>query len=209
MELLRNVDPALAAFVQLLTATIACINVQQAYGASASNLPGLLVIGPRSDFTVVNYAAALFHESIHQCLFLEHQAHGLFRRESDWQTPEVQVYSAIRRTRRPLDMTIHAACVAVGLSYFYHLCGEVNRANSYLEEVRKSLANIRDTNRKLRTRGRSYLTEHGEALLDEIQSFCDQPDYDAIARSLRSPVEESDARRGTRPFGLPLESTVH
>jgi hypothetical protein len=204
LELLRLLDPGLEAFVTLNTATIACVRVKRWRGGSASHLPGLTVMTPQPNWTVANYASCLLHETIHQSLFLEDRARGLFTRGIDWQARELQVYSAIRRTRRPLDMTIHAACVAVGLMYFYHLCGAPDREQVNLRQLRRSMADITKTERRLREKGRVYLTEDGYALLEDLRAFCAEPQYDEIARALRAP-SDGIAQAGEMSDGLGRE----
>jgi hypothetical protein len=186
LELLGSLDPGLIALLDTVVATIACVRVRRWRGGSASQLPGLVVVSPQPEWTIVTYASYLLHETIHQCLFLEDRARGLFRRGADLEARDARVYSALRRTRRPLDMTVHAACVAVGLMYFHHLCGAREREQTYLRQLRKSVGGIISTERKLREKGRAYLTENGDRLLDELRAFCADPRYDFIVRAVQA-----------------------
>jgi hypothetical protein len=186
IELLRDLDSGIGAMSDLICATIACFPVRRWYGGSASHFPGLVILSPRPKWTLLDYAGTIFHETIHQYVFLEDRARGFFIRGTDWNAREAQVYSAIRRTRRPIDMTFHADCVALGLMYFYHITGQEPKAQRARKGLLKSVAELTKSTRKLREQGKPYLTENGEAALDDLRKFCERPDYDIIAQSLRA-----------------------
>jgi hypothetical protein len=74
----------------------------------------------------------------------------------------------------------------LGLMYFYHITGQEPKAQRARKGLLKSVAELTKSTRKLREQGKPYLTENGEAALDDLRKFCERPDYDIIAQSLRA-----------------------
>lgn len=82
-----------------------------AYGASTSNLIGLIWISSFGMLSIEDYAELLLHELTHHLLFIDEHVHPYFDEEA-LHSKKTWCYSAILRRARPLDKAFHSIVVA-------------------------------------------------------------------------------------------------
>lgn len=85
--------------------------------------------------------------------------------------------AAIRKQRRPLDRSFHAACVAIGLMHYYYTLKDEKKAASFIEPVKESLNELQKKTK--------YMGERGIYTLEQMIKFIDTLDYSSIDQTLK------------------------
>lgn len=161
-ELLDSFDGSATELLDRLVARILFARKRGFGGASAGDMLGCVWLSPPASWSATDFAESLYHESLHQALFLEEMIHGVYRVDTaTMSAPEGQVVSAIRKERRPFGASFHAACVAAGLIDLYRFLGDRERVDSLVEGLRPSVEEIASK--------RGFLDEDGQEILGEIQ----------------------------------------
>lgn len=176
-QLLEILHPGLRPLIDRLIGTILCFNVKGFGGGSASGVIGLIWFSPPSRWTIVDYADALYHEFIHNSIFLENMINGVLPKQEVCETEEALTTSAILKKKRPLDRAYHSAGVSIGLMHFYHMMNDHKKANSFLDPLKVTLS-------ELETK-KHFLRERGIQNLDGMIKFAESLDYESISKSLK------------------------
>ncbi len=183
-ELIERADTNLSALISRLIGTVAVYRIAGRDGGSVSCCIGLIWLSPGVDWTVEYYAEMLVHEFAHNSVFLEDVVRGVMPNPRLLEHPCALTISAIRKTRRPYDKALHSACVAIAISYFYNAIGNKETAARFLQPARQTISELIDNNINMKRNGMFVLTQNGEALLQELDSFVRHPSYKAVAASL-------------------------
>ncbi|OWT48474.1 hypothetical protein CER22_25625 [Bacillus sp. K2I17] len=133
-------------------------------------------LNPSKKWSVIDYADAIYHEFIHNSLFFDDMINCIFPDPNACEDEEAHVISAIRKQRRPLDRSYHAACVAIGLMHYYYLLSDDKKSMSFLPHLRQT---ILEMNTKT-----SYLGPRGIETLEAMNNFITYQDLDSITESL-------------------------
>lgn len=176
-QLLEILHPGLRSLVDRLIGTILCFNVKGFGGGSASGVIGLIWFSPHPKWTIVDYADALYHEFIHNSIFLEDMINGVLPKQEVCETEDALTTSAILKKKRPLDRAYHSAGVSIGLMHFYHMMNDHKKANSFLDPLKITLS-------ELKTK-KNLLRERGIQNLDGMIKFTESLDYESISKSLK------------------------
>lgn len=204
--LLARELPDLYFLMTQVIATVAIYRIPQRDGGSVSSNIGLIWLSPKPDWTVEYCAEMLVHEFVHNVVFLEDMVRGIMPTPELLEREEALSISAIRQTRRPYDKSFHSACVTVGIMYYYNMIGRIEDANAHFEPLKRTVAELRASERSVRSLGQEILTNNGREVLEELSRFTRGPDYVAITEALRSQnqtIEVSDAAaHGKRPAVL-------
>ncbi|HET7121379.1 MAG TPA: HEXXH motif-containing putative peptide modification protein [Solirubrobacterales bacterium] len=143
MDMLERYDPGAAALPATLVARIFFARKPGFGGASTADMLGCIWLSPPRSWEAVDYAEALYHECVHQALFLEEMVQGVYAKTAaEMLEEDAMVVSAIRREKRPFDASFHAACVAAALLDLYRDLDRADRAQPLLEGLRPSLEEI-------------------------------------------------------------------
>jgi hypothetical protein len=90
--------------------------------------------------------------------------------------------------------------------YYYNMLGRLEDANAHFEPLKRTVAELRASERRMRSLGRELLRNNGREVLEELSWFTRGPNYVAISEALRSQnetLEVSDAAaHGKRPAVL-------
>ena len=128
---------------------------------SVSSRIGFVWLAPRREWSAQECGEHLFHEYVHQCLFLEDMVRTLFSREPGaMEEPRDLIVSALRGLPRRYDQSYHSAFVAAAII-------EYRARASNLEGARALFAMLWPCMDALATR-RHFLTENGEEQLDRL-----------------------------------------
>jgi hypothetical protein len=162
LQLLDAFDPSTISLLESLVARILFARKRGFGGASAGDMLGCVWLSPPESWGAADFAEALYHESLHQALFLEEMTRGVYRVDTaTMSAPEGLVVSAIRRERRPFAASFHAAAVAAGLIDLYRFLDQPDRVESLVEGLRPSVEEM--------FAKRELLDQDGEEILDEIR----------------------------------------
>lgn len=178
LELLGILHPELHSLIKNLIGTILCFDIKGFGGGSASGVIGLIWFSPPSNWSIVDYAEALYHEFIHNSIFLEDMINGVLPKQEICETEEALTTSAILKRKRPLDRAYHSAGVSIGLMHFYHMMNDNKKANSFLDSLKVTLSEL-ETKKYL-------LRERGIQNLDGMIKFVEVLDYDSISTALNT-----------------------
>ncbi len=178
LELLRILHPELNRLIKELIGTILCFDVKGFGGGSASGVIGLIWFSPPSNWSIVDYAEALYHEFIHNSIFLEDMINGVLPKQEVCETEEALTTSAILKRKRPLDRAYHSAGVSIGLMHFYHMMNDNKKADSFLDSLKVTLSELETKKYLLRNRGVQNL--------DGMLNFVEVLDYNSISKALNT-----------------------
>lgn len=177
LKLLKMLHPDLLYLINQLTGTIICFKKKGTGGGTTSCALGLIWLNPHENWTIIDYADALYHEFTHTSIFIDDMVNRMFIDAKACKEPDAFVTSAILKIKRPLDSAYHAAGVAVALMHFYYMIGDKEKALSFLDPLRKTI-------NELITK-KDYLGERGIDTLNGMSYFIESLDYESIQSSLR------------------------
>lgn len=176
LRLLKMLHPDLSYLIKQLTGTIICFKKSGTGGGTTSCALGLIWLNPHKNWTIIDYADALYHEFTHTSIFIDDMVNCMFLDAKACKNEDAFVTSAILKIKRPLDSAYHAAGVAVALMHFYYMIGDKEKANSFLKPLKRTIYEL--TNKK------EYLGKRGIESLNEMSHFVDNLDYESIHSTL-------------------------
>jgi HEXXH motif-containing protein len=164
--LLEEHDPDRAAVARLLVATLVVLRRPGLFSASAISALGAVAVNPAPEWEAIDFAETLLHESVHQAVFLDEMVNTLYgvdpkRLAAD----DALVLSAVRRTARPYDAALHAACVAVEVLWLHAGRDDAERVAQWSTGLTDSVAQL--------TERRHLLSAHGNEVLDDLERAVD------------------------------------
>jgi hypothetical protein len=142
---------------------IGCVLVVRtpSFGSLADAL-GAVLFGPDPAWPVDEYAELLWHEAVHQALFLEDMLAPVFAGGAALAAEDALVENPILGVRRPFDLAFHGAVVSAALHDFYDRLGAPERALEFGGALAATLDAL--------VARRRLLTERGRELLDELRA---------------------------------------
>lgn len=162
MSLLAGFDESVPAMVETLVARVFFARKAGFGGASTADMLGCIWLSPPRRWEAVDFAEAVYHETVHQALFLEEMVHGVYAvAANEMLSTDARVVSAIRREKRPFDASFHAACVAAALLDLYRELDRPERAQPLVDGLRPSVEEMAQKD--------GYLNENGRQILDRLQ----------------------------------------
>ncbi|REH88675.1 hypothetical protein DOS83_13985 [Staphylococcus felis] len=141
---------------------------------------GLIWLNPQKDWSIIQYAESVYHEFIHQSIFLDDMVNSMFPDANACATEDALVTSTVLKIKRPLDRSYHAAGVSIGIMHLYYLFNDINNSTLYMKDLQVTLNEINE-----RTK---YLGEQGIYTLDIMNSFVKEPNFEDITKSLYKTV---------------------
>ena len=131
-------------------------------GGGVSSRTGLVWLAPSSSWTGHDCGEHLFHEYVHQCLFLEDMVRTVFRRDPyAMSEPKNMIVSAIRGGQpRRYDQSYHSAFVAAGIVEYRARVSDISGARALLPALWPCLDAL--------ARKRDFLTDNGAEQLDQL-----------------------------------------
>lgn len=144
---------------QLIAVIVVGSNSAVLSGSDSSQL-ATIFLSPRDNWGQLDYAEAILHEGVHQAQFLDQMIEPWFERPHwDLNREELMVISPIRRVRRPLPLTLEAACVAAVLLDLLWWVGDHGRATEMAVATAESLTGVKKLDQLLSSRGRSIVDQ--------------------------------------------------
>ena len=126
-----------------------------------SNRIGVLWLAPTPSWIGRDCGEHLWHEYIHQCLFLEDMVNTIFARDpSTVSEPGNRVPSAVRGVARRYDLAYHSAFVAAGLVEYRARNGDIDGACSMFPGLWSCLDGL--------AARKDVLTDNGADQLDRL-----------------------------------------
>ena len=154
-------EPEAAAVICRSVGVILVAREGPSAGASRGDALGVVWLAPADGWTAADCADAMWHETVHQALFLEQMVRGLYLASvSEMAEESALVPSAIRRTKRPYDLAFHAACVASSLVGLNRAFGRHIACRTLVEGLQQTLPALREK--------AAFLSPNGQAILMEL-----------------------------------------
>lgn len=178
LELIRILHKDLYDLINTLIGTFLILKKDLFGGGSVSNVMGLVWLNPQPEWSIIEYAEAIYHEFIHQSIFLDDMINCMFPNANECAQEEALVTSTILKMKRPLDRAYHAAGVSIGIMHLYHLFNDHKNSKKYMTDLRRTIEEIEE-----RTQ---FLGEQGLKTLKIMRTFIDNPDFDDISYSLNN-----------------------
>lgn len=184
--LLARANPNLYCLIKQIIGSVAAYRIPHRDGGSVSCCIGLIWLSPHADWTIEYCAEMLVHEFVHNSVFLEDMVRGIMPNPALLEHEEALSVSAIRQTRRPYDKAFHSACVTAAIMYYYHIIGESTEASKHLAPLKRTIDELYEHDRVLKSRNLDLLTENGREMVEELRRFVQGPDYSMIVNALAS-----------------------
>jgi len=178
IELLKVLNPVLSSMITRHFGTIYVAKKKGFGGGTVSSLLGLLWLNPPKKWNIVDYAEALYHEFIHNSLFLDDMVNSIFPDPEKCTDPEALTTSTILKKKRPIDRSFHAANVAIGIMHFYYMLGDPKQAYKYKEDLNLT---INELNQRTQ-----FFGERGLEILEQMNHFNKNYDFDSITHNLNN-----------------------
>lgn len=178
LELIKLLHPELYVLIHNLVGTFLVLKKEGFGGGSVSNILGLIWINPQQNWTIIDYAEAIYHEFIHQSIFLDDMVNCMFPDPNACAAEDALVTSTILKRKRPLDRSFHAAGVSLGVMHLYYLLNDKEKSIQYLNDLKITLDEI-STKTK-------FLGERGIETLELMKKFINKPNFDDITYSLKN-----------------------
>ncbi|MDA1569751.1 HEXXH motif-containing putative peptide modification protein [Bacillus cereus] len=178
LDLLKILHPKLHSLIIRHFGTIYLAKKDGMGGGTVSSLLGLLWLNPPEKWSVVDYAEALYHEFIHNILFLDDMVNCIFPEPRDCLLPEALTTSTILKRKRPLDRAFHAANVSIGIMHMYYMLSDKEKSKMYKEDLEKTIFEMNEKTQ--------FFGEKGLEILDEMNKFIKVYDFESITLSLNS-----------------------
>ncbi|MEB3750073.1 HEXXH motif-containing putative peptide modification protein [Geobacillus sp. FSL W8-0032] len=178
LKLIKVLHNDLYDLINTLIGTFLILKKDLFGGGSVSNVMGLVWLNPQSDWSIIEYAEAIYHEFIHQSIFLDDMINCMFPNANECAKEEALVTSTILKIKRPLDRAYHAAGVSIGIMHLYHLFNDSKNSDKYMDDLRKTVEEI-----EARTQ---FLGEQGVKTLEIMRKFINHPSFDDITYSLQN-----------------------
>jgi HEXXH motif-containing protein len=160
--LLTEFDRDALALVEALVVRIFFAHKSGFGGASVADMLGCIWLSPPTSWEPIDYAEGVYHETVHQALFLEEMVRGVYAADpAKMATADGHVVSAIRKEKRPFDASFHAACVAAALVDLYRTLDRPERVETLVEGLEPSVNEM--------SRKEEYLNEGGRKILGELR----------------------------------------
>lgn len=138
-------------------------------GASFSNSLGMIWLSPPKNWNSIDYAEAIFHETVHQCLYISEMVRGLFTINTrDMISKNILAKSAIRNELRPYVYSFHSACVSISIILFHAYFQNEEKIIELSKSLYDTLKDLRKFDFVLNIQGRSILKEIETVFMQEI-----------------------------------------
>jgi hypothetical protein len=184
--LFSDISPTAIFLLDLVISEIGVFQLDQPEAGSHSASIGFLWINPKSNWSAVYFAEIVFHELLHNILFLEDLTRGVMPDMELLEREDTRAYSAVRKTLRYFDSAFHASYVAAGMLCFHQRLaelgqpGQIEKIADLLKHGRLGVADLKRVALRQADAGRPILTPNGEELLKAMFEFFDTPDNLAI-----------------------------
>ena len=150
-------------------------------GGSVSTRLGFVWLAPIPSWTAEDCGEHLWHEYVHQTLFLEDMTRSIFRRDTGaLSAPGNMTVSAVRGVPRRFDQSFHSAFVGAGIVEYRARSSKISAARAVFPTLWPCLAAL--------VRKRDLLTDNGAEQLDHLVECVLQQADELDARDRRAPT---------------------
>lgn len=165
--MLDNYDPEVSNIIPLLVGSFVFAKDKEVGAASRSDCLGVTFLNPQPDWQLQDYAECILHESIHQSIFLDDMINAIYLCPPlEMAREDALITSAIRKTKRPYDLSFHSACVSATIIDFNTKLGMSKNVPIQRHSLLITLNELRLKEKYLTERGKKILSELEELFID-------------------------------------------
>ncbi|WP_226956907.1 MULTISPECIES: aKG-HExxH-type peptide beta-hydroxylase [Staphylococcaceae] len=180
LDLIKLLHKDLYELIEILVGSFLILKKKNFGGGSVSNILGMIWLNPQENWSVIDCAEAIYHEFIHQSIFLDDMVNSIFPDADACAEDDALVTSTILKKKRPLDRSYHAAGVSLGVMHLYYMLHDKKGSYQHFDDFKTTIEEI-----NLKTQ---YLDEHGKYILKEFNKYIENPDYETITSLLKDKV---------------------
>ncbi|WP_372880046.1 aKG-HExxH-type peptide beta-hydroxylase [Staphylococcus epidermidis] len=180
LDLIKLLHKDLYELIEILVGSFLILKKKNFGGGSVSNILGMIWLNPQENWSVIDCAEAIYHEFIHQSIFLDDMVNSIFPDADACAEDDALVTSTILKKKRPLDRSYHAAGVSLGVMHLYYMLHDKKGSYQHFDDFKTTIEEI-----NLKTQ---YLDEHGKYILKEFNKYIENPDYETITSLLKNKV---------------------
>jgi hypothetical protein len=194
LDLLHRLDADARATFDFLIHALLVVRIP-AFG-SLSDALGWVLAGPEATWSRLEMAELLWHEALHQALFLFDLVDPIFRTDgAGVAAAAASVLNPVLGEDRPYDLAFHGVAVSLSIVDLHLRAGSVRHAEQLLSTLSDAVDHL--------TALRGLLTARGVGVLEELEQA-----QHTLARDLSTntiPVTEYPGERPTRRSYLDLQ----
>ncbi|WP_239683735.1 aKG-HExxH-type peptide beta-hydroxylase [Staphylococcus epidermidis] len=176
LQLIKLLHSDLYDLIETIVGSFLILRKENFGGGSVSNILGLIWLNPQEDWSVIDCAEAIYHEFIHQSIFLDDMVNSIFPDANACAEEDALVTSTILKRKRPLDRSFHAAGVSIGVMHLYYLLHDKEKSFQHYDDFKTTIDEINNKTQ--------YLDEHGIYILKEFNKYIKNPDYEVVTELL-------------------------
>ncbi|CUY00527.1 hypothetical protein [Staphylococcus epidermidis] len=180
LDLIKLLHKDLYELIEILVGSFLILKKKNFGGGSVSNILGMIWLNPQENWSVIDCAEAIYHEFIHQSIFLDDMVNSIFPDADACAEDDALVTSTILKKKRLLDRSYHAAGVSLGVMHLYYMLHDKKGSYQHFDDFKTTIEEI-----NLKTQ---YLDEHGKYILKEFNKYIENPDYETITSLLKNKV---------------------
>lgn len=178
LNLIKLLHKDLYELIETIVGSFLILKKKNFGGGSVSNILGMIWLNPQKNWSVIDCAEAIYHEFIHQSIFLDDMINSIFPDANACAEDDALVTSTILKRKRPLDRSYHAAGVSLGVMHLYYMLHDKKGSYQHFDDFKTTIEEI---NQKTQ-----YLDEHGKYILGEFNKYIEDPDYETISSLLKN-----------------------
>ena len=153
LQLIKFLHRDLYELIETIVGSFLILKKEHFGGGSVSNILGMIWLNPQKDWNVIDCAEAIYHEFIHQSIFLDDMINSIFPNSNACAQDDALVTSTILKRKRPLDRSFHAAGVSLGVMHLYYLLHDKEKSYQHYDDFKQTIKEINDKTQ--------FLDEHG------------------------------------------------
>lgn len=178
LRLIKFLHRDLYELIETIVGSFLILKKENFGGGSVSNILGMIWLNPQNDWNVIDCAEAIYHEFIHQSIFLDDMVNSIFPNSNACAQDDALVTSTILKRKRPLDRSFHAAGVSLGIMHLYYLLHDKEKSYQHYDDFKQTIKELNDKTQ--------FLDDHGIYTLQEFNKYILNPDYNVITEILKN-----------------------
>ncbi|MDT0656344.1 aKG-HExxH-type peptide beta-hydroxylase [Staphylococcus chromogenes] len=178
LRLIKFLHRDLYELIETIVGSFLILKKENFGGGSVSNILGMIWLNPQNDWNVIDCAEAIYHEFIHQSIFLDDMVNSIFPNSNACAQDDALVTSTILKRKRPLDKSFHAAGVSLGIMHLYYLLHDKEKSYQHYDDFKQTIKELNDKTQ--------FLDDYGIYTLQEFNKYILNPDYNVITEILKN-----------------------
>ncbi|WP_182725459.1 aKG-HExxH-type peptide beta-hydroxylase, partial [Staphylococcus pasteuri] len=139
LNLIKLLHKDLYELIETIVGSFLILKKKNFGGGSVSNILGMIWLNPQKNWSVIDCAEAIYHEFIHQSIFLDDMINSIFPDANACAEDDALVTSTILKRKRPLDRSYHAAGVSLGVMHLYYMLHDKKGSYQHFDDFKTTI----------------------------------------------------------------------